>query len=426
MELTVTENLRVGRCDVGRPRAVPRARAAPRPAGRPAVRRAAARCWRWRGPGAGLEAAARRRALPRAGAAHRRPPAPGRAVRGRRGDRRAPRRAARPQGHGGRRPDRRTAPRGHRTGGHRRRAARPARRHPGRVPATRSRRSRSMTTRRSGLACSPCSAPSAAACSNGSVSDASSDPGVPDEPEPRSVATTTVPEAVDCPGEPLRFTSIAALTGGPTGGNNASRARIGAGAALASINRECALGRPIEVSICDDGFDVNGNLAVQAASGRGRIAARSSARSAPSTTAPPPPGFPASSCGAPPPTSSPMRTPTPRSAASPSAWGACRLRIAGRRGLRAGPARQPRPAVRRGAGRGAVRSSTSSWRRSTSRSARPTTPRSPPRSRSGSRMPSGCSRSRHRDDQRPRRRGDHAREPHHVHRLDRDDPGGHR
>ena len=100
-------------------------------------------------------------------------------------------------------------------------------------------------------------APLAAGCGNGSVGDtqraADSDTG-------ERVAATQ-PEPTDCPGEPLRFTSIATLTGGPTGGSNAARARIGTDAALASINRECALGRPIELTVCDDGADVNHNLA---------------------------------------------------------------------------------------------------------------------------------------------------------------------
>lgn len=107
------------------------------------------------------------------------------------------------------------------------------------------------------LAVVPVLAALAAGCGNGSVGDtqraADSDTG-------ERVAATQ-PEPSDCPGEPLRFTSIATLTGGPTGGNNAVRARIGAEAALASINRECALGRPIELSVCDDGADVNRSLA---------------------------------------------------------------------------------------------------------------------------------------------------------------------
>jgi hypothetical protein len=107
------------------------------------------------------------------------------------------------------------------------------------------------------LAVVPVLAALAAGCGNGSVGDtqraADSDTG-------ERVAATH-PEPSDCPGEPLRFTSIATLTGGPTGGNNAVRARIGTDAALASINRECALGRPIELSVCDDGADVNRSLA---------------------------------------------------------------------------------------------------------------------------------------------------------------------
>jgi hypothetical protein len=98
-----------------------------------------------------------------------------------------------------------------------------------------------------------------AGCGNGSVGDTqqrASDTETTGEP-----VDVTQTEPVVCPGEPLRFTSIAALTGGPTGGNNAARARIGTDAALTSINRECALGRPIEVSVCDDGSDVNRNLA---------------------------------------------------------------------------------------------------------------------------------------------------------------------
>jgi Periplasmic binding protein len=103
----------------------------------------------------------------------------------------------------------------------------------------------------------------AAGCGNGSVGDTqqgSSDTDSATDSTSEQVAATP-PDPADCAGEPLRFTSIATLTGGPTGGNNAVRARIGTEAALTSINRECALGRPIEVSACDDGADVNNNLA---------------------------------------------------------------------------------------------------------------------------------------------------------------------
>ncbi len=51
----------------------------------------------------------------------------------------------------------------------------------------------------------------------------------------------------DCPGEPLKFTTIAALTS-PLG-NNGDRARMGTDAAVRAVNRECSLGRPIEVDV---------------------------------------------------------------------------------------------------------------------------------------------------------------------------------
>ena len=67
--------------------------------------------------------------------------------------------------------------------------------------------------------------------------------------------------AAKCPGEPLKFVTFAALTGGPTGSVDMKTARIGVDAALKEINGTCSLGRPVEVTICDDKFDVNGSLA---------------------------------------------------------------------------------------------------------------------------------------------------------------------
>jgi hypothetical protein len=64
--------------------------------------------------------------------------------------------------------------------------------------------------------------------------------------------------AADCPGEPLRFTTIAALTSQL--GDGGDRVRIGTEAAVQAVNRACALGRPIEVELCDDTGDVNQNL----------------------------------------------------------------------------------------------------------------------------------------------------------------------
>ncbi len=69
---------------------------------------------------------------------------------------------------------------------------------------------------------------------------------------------TTQP-AKPCPGEPLKFTSITILSGPLAVGGN--RAKVGTEAAVNAINRECTLGRPLEVKLCDDKGDANANLA---------------------------------------------------------------------------------------------------------------------------------------------------------------------
>lgn len=106
-----------------------------------------------------------------------------------------------------------------------------------------------------------------AACGDGRIGDhaASSNPGPggsgasggDDDGGPDGPAGGEVDPA-DCPGEPLRFTTIAAITSQL--GDNGDRARIGTEAGVAAVNRECALGRPIEVELCDDAGDVNQNL----------------------------------------------------------------------------------------------------------------------------------------------------------------------
>jgi len=85
-----------------------------------------------------------------------------------------------------------------------------------------------------------------AACSGSSKSGANGGSG------------STLPSK-PCPGAPLKFTSIIALSG-PLG-TGGDRARVGVNAAVDSINRDCALGRPLQVSICDDKADTNANLA---------------------------------------------------------------------------------------------------------------------------------------------------------------------
>jgi ABC-type branched-subunit amino acid transport system substrate-binding protein len=98
--------------------------------------------------------------------------------------------------------------------------------------------------------------PLAAGCGDGRFGDTDASPsgsGSGSGPGPGAGV-----DAADCPGEPLRFTTIAALTS-PLG-DNGDRARIGTEAGVAAVNRACRLGRPIEVEICDDAGDVNRNL----------------------------------------------------------------------------------------------------------------------------------------------------------------------
>jgi ABC-type branched-subunit amino acid transport system substrate-binding protein len=69
---------------------------------------------------------------------------------------------------------------------------------------------------------------------------------------------TTAPSK-PCPGTPLKFTSIIALSG-PLG-TGGSRSALGTKVAVDAVNRSCALGRPLQVTICDDKDDTNANLA---------------------------------------------------------------------------------------------------------------------------------------------------------------------
>jgi len=71
-------------------------------------------------------------------------------------------------------------------------------------------------------------------------------------------AGTTLPSKA-CPGAPLKFTSIIALSG-PLG-TGGDRSRTGIQAAVDGVNRTCALGRPLQVTVCDDKDDPNANLA---------------------------------------------------------------------------------------------------------------------------------------------------------------------
>ena len=98
----------------------------------------------------------------------------------------------------------------------------------------------------------------AAACGDGRIGDAAAPTASDGSGAGPSRDLEVEVDPADCPGEPLRFTTIAAITS-PLG-DNGDRARIGTEAGVAAVNRECALGRPVEVEFCDDAGDVNQNL----------------------------------------------------------------------------------------------------------------------------------------------------------------------
>jgi ABC-type branched-subunit amino acid transport system substrate-binding protein len=92
------------------------------------------------------------------------------------------------------------------------------------------------------------------ACGNGSVGDDDSDRGAGGGSSKPTQATSK-----PCPGEPLRFTTILALSG--PFGNAGERTQTGLDAAVDAVNRDCTLGRPLDVKICDDKADANSSLA---------------------------------------------------------------------------------------------------------------------------------------------------------------------
>jgi len=69
-----------------------------------------------------------------------------------------------------------------------------------------------------------------------------------------SAAASTNPA---CTGAPLKFTSIGSLTGPLSFPSLTNEAENGMQAALKAVNAECALGRPIDVKLCDDKSDPN-------------------------------------------------------------------------------------------------------------------------------------------------------------------------
>jgi ABC-type branched-subunit amino acid transport system substrate-binding protein len=74
-----------------------------------------------------------------------------------------------------------------------------------------------------------------------------------------SVAANTRATGSDpsCTGKPLRFTSIASLTGPLSVPSLTTEGKDATAAAVKSVNSQCVLGRPIAVTLCDDKSDPN-------------------------------------------------------------------------------------------------------------------------------------------------------------------------
>jgi ABC-type branched-subunit amino acid transport system substrate-binding protein len=88
----------------------------------------------------------------------------------------------------------------------------------------------------------------AAACGGGSSKSAGGKSG-----------SGTTASSKACPGAPIKFTTIVALTS-PLG-QGGERLRTGLDVGVDAVNRTCALGRPLQVTVCDDKGDTNANLA---------------------------------------------------------------------------------------------------------------------------------------------------------------------
>ena len=73
----------------------------------------------------------------------------------------------------------------------------------------------------------------------------------------KSTGASAASSNPNCTGAPLKFTSIASLSGPLSFPSLVTEARNAGDAALKAVNAECALGRPIQITICDDKGDPN-------------------------------------------------------------------------------------------------------------------------------------------------------------------------
>jgi len=97
------------------------------------------------------------------------------------------------------------------------------------------------------------------ACGGGGETTGSATGGASETTQGQTVAVNESPPTAACGGEPIKVMTIAALTGQLSAfGSDLPDA---AKAAEQSINEGCSLGRPLEVTVCDDKSTANGSLA---------------------------------------------------------------------------------------------------------------------------------------------------------------------
>lgn len=86
-----------------------------------------------------------------------------------------------------------------------------------------------------------------------------------------AAGTKVTQSAKECPGKPIRLTAIGSLSG--VLALEGDTVRVATDAAVAAVNSDCSLGRPLEVVVCDDKSDPNGSTACgRAAAGDGSLA----------------------------------------------------------------------------------------------------------------------------------------------------------
>jgi ABC-type branched-subunit amino acid transport system substrate-binding protein len=82
-----------------------------------------------------------------------------------------------------------------------------------------------------------------------------------DAANPTTGAATETTASANCAGEPVKFVSVATLSGPLALASQRRQVENGLQAALTAVNGECSIGRPIEINVCDDQGDPNESIA---------------------------------------------------------------------------------------------------------------------------------------------------------------------